>query len=62
MGAFWRALGKGLAYVGKGAIATALWTSQHPQVLEIVATAVPPSKASAVLGEAGAILGAVEKK
>lgn len=35
----WKAVGKVFANVGKGAMATALWCSDHPEVVAIAASA-----------------------
>ena len=58
----WFHIGKIFAYIGKGAVAAALWTSQHPEVLQIVASAVPNSTAKAAIGKAATVIGAVEGK
>lgn len=39
-GSFWKTVGKGLAQVGVGVIKVAEWASTHPEVIQIIASAV----------------------
>jgi hypothetical protein len=49
MMSFWKNIGKGFAYIGKGAIKAAVWSSQHPEVLGILKVAIPNSTAQVVI-------------
>lgn len=58
---FWKNLGKAFAIVGKGALAAALWASQHPEVVAMVAGAakLPPGVTQGI--ETGVqVVGAIE--
>jgi hypothetical protein len=57
----WKNIGKAFAYIGKGALAAAVWSSQHPQVIALVLSAakVPANVTQGI--EAGvAVAGAVQ--
>ena len=63
---FWKNVGKALAGVAKAAAKGALWASQHPEVVESIATIAGHPEVAAVIAqgapEAQAIGAAIEQK
>jgi hypothetical protein len=66
MKTFWDGLGKVLANIAKYAGQSALWASQHPQVVETVATLAGHPEVAAVMVKAAPVAqmvgGAIQQK
>lgn len=56
---FWDHVGQALANIGKYAALGALWASQHPEVIETVASVAGHPEVAAAVAKAAPVAGAV---